>query len=157
MNKRIVGTSGLSGIMEWMLRAMFFGGILICATLPFTFRKILRLIFYFPVTQAFYFRALIYTLIFGVLMVIFVYFAARVFRTVTKGDPFVKENLQSLWAMGIISGLLALANGAYSLVGLSVLAMILCVFFLFFWGFLLVLREVFRSAIAYKEENEFTI
>ncbi len=157
MNKRIIGSRALSGVLEWVLRVMFYAGILIDLTLPFTLRHALPFFYRGPITDGFYAQAFSFVMAFGVLMVSFVFFAARVFKTINNGDPFIDENLKSLLAMALISLGLSCACGYYAARGQSILALILTLFFLFFCAFLLVLRELFRSAVAFKEENDFTI
>ncbi|SDB13027.1 Protein of unknown function [Pseudobutyrivibrio sp. YE44] len=81
----------------------------------------------------------------------------KMMRTVIKDDCFVKENVNSLVAMSIY---------AYTIAGLKLLrcfvyftpaALIIAGVFLFAGLFSQVLARVFDRAVAYKQENDFTI
>ena len=128
MNKHVIGTKALSGVLELLLRIMFVLGILIDITLPFTLRWALPLFYYGPISEAFYREALAFTLSFGVLMVLFVFFAARVFAAINRTDPFFHRNLGSLGTMSVLSLLLSASCLWYALRGQSILAFVLTLF-----------------------------
>ena len=157
MRNKILGNKGLTGVMEFFLRGIFLLGIVVTATLPFTLRPALE---HFRVTlntQADYWYAFAFIAIFGVFMVAFIYFAARIFHTINEEDPFIWENVQSLGRMSYISLILCVDCWIYSLVGHSILAVLLGFVFLFLCGLFLVLRELFHSAVLFKQENDYTI
>lgn len=157
MRSNILSHNGISGIMEWFLRIAFFLGIAITLSLPWTLRPALYW-FRIPLpTETDYWLTFAFMVIFGASMVLFVLHAARIFRTINQGQPFVAENVRALLAMAQLSLVLCADCWFYSLFGHSILSVLLGLVFLFLCGLFLVLRELFKSAIHFKEENDFTI
>ncbi len=157
MSKLILGKKALSGAMEVVLRILFVLGIGITLSIPFTLKPLNDALYGTPMsTQSFWCR-LVFLMVFGVLMVLFVYHAARVFRTINEEDPFVERNVKTLSQMALLCLLAAVDCTIYTILEPSFFTLLLLLVFFFFAGFLLVLREVFHRAVMYKQENDFTI
>ena len=157
MNAKVLGKGGISQVIELLLRGLFIIGIGLTLSLPVTLPTMLQWLGWRGTTGAQYWRAFAFMVIFGLLMLTFVYFAARIFRTINEKAPFVEANLRSLSYMAWAALLLGLNCLWYIAFDLSVYAIMLGLVFVFLWALLLVLRELFRAAVDYKLENDFTI
>ena len=81
----------------------------------------------------------------------------KIFKTVLAEDCFVKENVVSLQKMGNWSFFIALMAAVRSIVYMTIAMLVVILVFLIAGLFSKVLSFVFEQAVAYKEENDFTI
>jgi hypothetical protein len=133
---------------------MFFSGIIVCGTVPLTFRLVSR---YYSVFEKYYLPFCIVFIIAGVFALLILLELRRMFRTVISGDPFVKENVSSLKRMGACAFAISICMAARLFFVITPAAMVLVVVFLIAGLFSLVLSLVFDQAVTYKQENDLTI
>ncbi|HKM34298.1 MAG TPA: DUF2975 domain-containing protein [Lachnospiraceae bacterium] len=141
-------------ITKYLLDFMFFAGILVTVSLPFSIRWIGT---YWSDIQAHYAEFVLIYFVLGLLAVAIIGELRKMFRTVLAEDCFVMENVVSLTRMGSYSFMIAAV--CLIRVILYVTVAMLVVFFVFVVAglFSKVLAFVFDRAIKYKEENDLTI
>jgi len=133
---------------------MFYGGILACVTLPFALPYLMRLI-----GVSLHFRTA-YTLILlssGICAVYIVYQLKGMFKTLLGGNPFVAQNVTSLRKCAVAS---ALISGIFLIrlfIWFTIASSIIVVIFALLSLFSLTIKDLFKQAIAYKEETDWTV
>ena len=81
----------------------------------------------------------------------------RMFHTVIKENPFVKENVTSLKRMGLCSFIITVIMAVRLFFVVTPAALVLVTVFVVAGLFSLVLSQVFDQAVTYKLENDLTI
>ncbi len=136
---------------KYLLDFMFYCGIVVTASLPWSIRWIGELL---PGLIRHYEEAVI---IYFVLGVSAEKLLRKIFKTVLAEDCFVRENVVSLQKMGNWSFFIALMAGVRSIVYMTIAMIVVIFVFLIAGLFSKVLSFVFEQAVAYKEETDFTI
>ena len=141
-------------ITKVFLDIMFYIGVLACLSLPWSMRYFGRI---FTIYQAYYFPLIFVFEAAGILGVIIIWKLRQIFKTVRDQNCFVRENVENMKIMGMSSfGIVILmACRLFFVVTPSILVLILT--FLLAGLFSLVLSQVFKVAIDYKEENDLTV
>ena len=139
---------------KYLLDFMFYSGILVTATLPFTIRQIGKALphmaEHYWVTVAIYF-------VLGVAALALIRELRRIFQTVLREDCFVQENVDSLGRMGNWSFFIAGMSVARCVVYMTVAMAVVILVFVIAGLFSKVLACVFWEAVRYKLENDLTI
>lgn len=144
----------LTGWTKLLLDIMFYGGMAVTASLPFSVKWIGK---YLPGLLENYEEVVIIYFVLGVSAIVLLNELRKIFRTVLEENCFVKENVASLCKMGNWSFFIAGMSVVRSIVYLTV-AMAVVVFVFIIAGFFSkVLALVFEEAVRYKEENDLTI
>lgn len=144
----------LTRYTKWILDFMYFSGMAVTVTLPFTIRFYGKYNSYFA---EFYIQMVLLFAISGVLAVLILRELRKMFRTVLEDDCFVEENVVSLKRMGNYSFLISLVTLGRMTMYLTPAVLIVILVFLIAGLFSKVLSKVFERAIAYKLENDLTI
>ena len=139
---------------KWILDFMFYAGIVVWLTLPFSLKMIGS---FFPHYQIFYFPMLILFFICGIFAILIIQELRRMFRTVLREDCFVRENVKSLQRMGMYSFCIAAASIIRLMIVVTPATLVIILVFIIAGLFSLVLSRVFDQAITYKLENDLTI
>ena len=148
--KKLLLTKGV----KYLLDVMFYAGILVTASLPFSIKWIGR--YYEPVLVHYEETVIIYFVL-GVTALMLVRELRRIFRTVLNEDCFVTANVVSLRKMGNWSFFIAGMSVVRSIVYMTVAMLVVIMVFVIAGLFSKVLAMVFEQAIQYKEENDLTI
>lgn len=148
--KKLLLTKGV----KYLLDVMFYAGILVTASLPFSIKWIGR--YYEPVLVHYEETVIIY-FVRGVAALVLVRELRRIFRTVLNEDCFVTANVVSLRKMGNWSFFIAGMSVVRSIVYMTVAMLVVILVFVIAGLFSKVLAMVFEQAIQYKEENDLTI
>ena len=148
--KKLLLTKGV----KYLLDVMFYAGILVTASLPFSIKWIGR--YYEPVLVHYEETVIIYFVL-GVAALVLVRELRRIFRTVLPADCFVTANVVSLRKMGNWSFFIAGMSVVRSIVYMTVAMLVVILVFVIAGLFSKVLAMVFEQAIQYKEENDLTI
>lgn len=151
----IIGKKGLSGLLKLFLDLVFIGGIGILITLPFTLKWYFSIVTY--INNENYYFLLVFLYVTGAFCLGIVHEIRKIFNTLNKKNPFVLENVKSLNHISINSFTIAAAYCIKVVLYNSFLTIILAMVFIIAGLFTIILAEVFREAVAYKEENDFTI
>lgn len=148
MNNRLTKNTKL------ILDLMFYGGILVTASMYFIIR------FYGQYNSYFRTHVMSLTVIFtlsGVLALLLVNELRKMFRSVIADDCFISENVSSLNKMGNYSFLIALVTSARLIIYITPAIIVVMIVFLIAGLFSKVLSQVFDKAVTYKQENDLTI
>lgn len=139
---------------KYLLDFMFYAGILVTATLPFSIRFYGRSHPYF---EEYWIRLTILFAVSGVLAISIIYELRKMFRSVLEENCFVRANVISLRRMGTCSFLIAVVTAGRLLFYPTPAVFIVILVFLIAGLFSKVLARVFDTAVSYKEENDLTI
>lgn len=139
---------------KYLLDFMFYCGILVTVTLPFTVRwigeQIPHLVQHYEETVIIYF-------VLGISAEKLLWELRKIFKTVLAENCFVKENVVSLQKMGNWSFFIALMACVRSIVYMTIAMGVVIFVFLIAGLFSKVLSFVFEQAVEYKEETDWTI
>lgn len=139
---------------KYLLDVMFYAGIAVTATLPYSIRKIGD---WLPYMVEHYEETVVIYFVLGVSALVLLGELRKIFRTVLAGDCFVAENVASLRKMGNWSFFIALMSLVRSIVYPTVAMLVVILVFIIAGLFSKVLSYVFEQAVRYKEENDLTI
>jgi len=79
------------------------------------------------------------------------------FKTLLNGNPFIGANVSCLRKCSVASFLIAIIYIAKVFFMFSVMTSVVVIIFSLLGLFCLTLKDVFKQAIAYKEENDWTV
>ena len=139
---------------KYLLDLLYFAGIFVTATLPFSIK------FYGKYNS--YFRDNFYSLLVvlflsGIFAVLIIHELRKMFLSVIKDDCFIKENVNSLDKMSIYSFCIALITACRLFIYITPAVFIVILVFVIAGLFSKVLAFVFDRAVEYKLENDLTI
>ncbi len=149
-NRKMLLTKGTKVLLD----AMFYMGIVVTVTLPFTIKWISK--YYEPWVENYQETTIIYFVL-GVAALVLIRELRRIFGTVLKEDCFVMENVVSLRKMGNWSFFIAGMSVVRSIVYVTIAMAVVVLVFVIAGLFSKVLAMVFEEAVRYKEENDLTI
>lgn len=154
--KKDVGTKkkNLTMWTKYLLDVMFYAGILVTVTLPFSVKKIGEQL---PLLVEHYEETVIIYFVLGVAAIVLIRELRKIFKTVLDEDCFVQENVVSLQKMGNWSFFIALMSVVRSIVYMTIAMLVVILVFVIAGLFSKVLAHVFEEAVRYKEENDLTI
>lgn len=141
-------------LTKYLLDFMFFGGIVVTATLPFTIKFLGKFVTNF---QAHYGELVIIYFVLGIAAVVILRELRKIFKTVVNKDCFVRENVVSLDKMCKWSFFIVLMSILRTIVFVTPAMLVVILVFTIAGLFSKVLSFVFEEAVGYKEENDFTI
>ena len=143
---------------KYMLDFMFYGGIVVTASLPFSIKWMIH---YLPDIGEHladhYQEAVIIYFVLGVSAIVLIQELRKIFNTVLDENCFVMENVASLRKMGNWSFFIAGMSVVRSIVYWTVAMAVVVFVFVIAGLFSKVLGMVFEEAVRYKEENDLTI
>ena len=149
-----VGGQSLTIWTKYLLDFMFYAGIVVTVTLPFSIKKIGEKM---PKLVEHYEEVVIIYFVLGIAALVLIRELRRIFRTVLNENCFVQENVVSLRKMGNWSFFIALMLIVRSIVYVTVAAATTILVFVIAGLFSKVLACVFEKAVQYKEENDLTV
>ena len=133
---------------------MFYGGIVSLMALPFAVPRILVLMGYDTAMST------PYTIILFIsgLCALYILWQLRIlFKSLTDGNPFTKANVSCFRKCAVASFLIALTSVIRIILWWTMAASVIVLVFGMLSLFCLTLKDVFKQAVAYKEENDGTI
>lgn len=143
---------------KYLLDFMFYGGIVVTASLPFSVKWIIK---YLPRIgdhlADHYQETVIIYFVLGVSAVVLIQELRKIFKTVLDENCFVMENVASLRKMGNWSFFIAGMSVVRSIVWSTIAMAVVILVFIIAGLFSKVLALVFEEAVRYKEENDLTI
>lgn len=137
-----------------ILDVMFFAGILVTVSLPWSVKLAGTML---PQLVEHYEETVIIYFVLGVSAEKLLWELRRIFATVLREDCFVQENVVSLRKMSNWSFFIALMSVVRSIVYMTIAMAVVVLVFAIAGLFSRVLSFVFEQAVAYKEENDFTV
>jgi len=141
-------------ITKYLLDFMFFGGIVITATLPFSIKFLGE---FLPNLREHYGEVVVIYFVLGIAAVVILRELRKIFKTVINKAAFVRENVTSLDKMSKWSLFIVLLSVVRTIVFVTPAMLVVILVFIIAGLFSKVLSFVFEEAIEYKEENDFTI
>lgn len=141
-------------ITKYLLDFMFFAGIAVTVSLPFSLKWVGR---YLPAIAEHYAESVIIYFVLGILAIAILGELRKMFRTVLADDCFVLDNVVSLQRMGTYSFMIALVSLVRTILYLTLAMLVVILVFVIAGLFSKVLAFVFDKAVKYKEENDLTI
>ena len=139
---------------KYLLDFMFYAGMAVTVTLPYSIRKIgellPRLVEHYEETVTIYFAL-------GIAALVLVRELRKIFRTVLAEDCFVLENVISLQKMGNWSFFIAVMSVVRCIVYMTMAMGVVILVFVIAGLFSKVLACVFEEAVRFKQENDLTI
>jgi hypothetical protein len=133
---------------------MFYAGILACAALPFLLPVIVETLEYPS------YRVNLYTAVLlpsGICTVYILYQLKAMFKTLVGGEPFVEKNVSCLRKCGMASFALAVIFLIRIILEFTVTSVFIIAIFAVLGLFSLTLKDLFKQAVFYKEENDWTV
>lgn len=144
----------IASATKYLLDFMFYTGILVTATLPWSIKligeQLPRLIAHYEETVIIYF-------VLGVAAEKLLWELRKIFKTVLAENCFVQENVISLRKMGNWSFFIALMSIVRSIAYMTIAMAVVILVFVIAGLFSKVLSFVFAEAVRYKEENDLTV
>ncbi len=137
-----------------ILDIMFYGGILVTLSLPYTIHLIGG---YLENYKEHYAELVVIYFILGILALFIIRELRKMFKTVLKDDCFVKENVLSLQKMSVYSFFIVMVSIIRTIVYLTPAMLVVILVFSIAGLFSRVLSMVFDRAIDYKQETDLTI
>lgn len=141
-------------LTKYILDFMFYAGIMVTATLPFSLKFIGN---YLDRVRENYPEAVMIYFVLGIAAVVIIRELRKIFKTVIDRDCFVRENVVSLDKMFKWSVFIVIMSIVRSIVYLTVAMGVVILVFTIAGLFSKVLAFVFEQAVEYKEENDLTI
>ncbi len=145
---------GLTIWTKYLLDFMFYSGIVVTVTLPFSIKKIGELL---PYMVEHYEETVIIYFVLGIAALVLIRELRRIFRTVLEENCFVPENVVSLRKMGNWSFFIAGMSVVRCIVYMTIAMGVVILVFVIAGLFSKVLAYVFEEAVRYKQENDLTI
>lgn len=139
---------------KYLLDFMFYSGILVTLTLPFSIRIYGKYNSYFRDN---YYSLLVVFFLAGIFAVLIIHELRKMFLSVLKDDCFIRENVKSLEKMSVYSFFIAVIMACRLFIYITPAVLILILVFVIAGLFSKVLSQVFDKAVAYKLENDLTI
>lgn len=139
---------------KYLLDFMFYSGIAVTATLPFSIRFYGRYNSYFA---EFWIPLVVMFAAAGVLAILLIHELRKMFQSVLDEDCFIRENVVSLKRMGTYSFFIALVTACRIFVYPTPAVFVVILVFIIAGLFSRVLAQVFDRAVTYKLENDLTI
>ena len=133
---------------KYLLDFMFYSGMLVIITLPFSVRFYGRYSTYFA--ENYYSLCVLFA-------ILIVQQLRRMFRTVIDDDCFIRENVKSLEKMSTYSFFIAVITACRLFIFITPSIFIIILVFVIAGLFSKVLAGVFDKAVTYKLENDLTI
>ncbi len=139
---------------KYLLDFMFYSGMLVIITLPFSVRFYGRYSTYFAEN---YYSLCVVLFLSGIFAILIVQQLRRMFRTVIDDDCFIRENVKSLEKMSTYSFFIAVITECRLFIFITPSIFIIILVFVIAGLFSKVLAGVFDKAVTYKLENDLTI
>lgn len=137
-----------------VVNLMFYCGILCVAVLPFLSRRLER---YFCYQEGQLIPIMVLLLLSGLCAEYILYQLKCMFRTLKQGNPFIGQTVARFRKMAVACAVIALLYVVKLLFLFTLATVLIAMIFAIGCLFCLTLKDLFKQALLYKEENELTI
>lgn len=151
----ILGKKSLSSYLKIFLDLIFLGGIIIFIGLPFFLKWYFNMLS--RINSENYYFILVFLYFTGFFALWIFHEVRKIFKTLNRKNPFMMDNVISLKKISAGCFIIAFAYIIKILCYNSILTVIIAMIFIMGGFFLIVIAEIFKQAIEYKEENDLTI
>ena len=128
---------------------MFYGGILCCIAVPFVMPMLTPKETVIPLT--------IILMSSGICAVFILWQLKAMFKTLLGGNPFVEKNINCFRRCSVASFLIAIIYIPKIIFWFTIGSAVIVIIFALLGLFCLTLKDLFKQAVAYKEENDWTV
>lgn len=139
---------------KFLLDLMFYAGIIVTITLPFSIKFYGNYNSYFADN---YYSLCVILFLSGIFAILIIQQLRKMFLTVINNDCFIRENVVSLERMSIYSFFISVITACRLFIYLTPAVLIIILVFVIAGLFSKVLAGVFDKAVTYKLENDLTI
>lgn len=133
---------------------LFYLGIVCCALVPFSKPWLSK---YFGFVGDASVPMMIILLLTGILSVYILYQLKIMFRTLLNGNPFISANVTCFRKIALASALIAFIYLFKCIIYFTMSTVVIVAIFLIACLFSLTLKDLFKQAIYYKDENDLTV
>jgi len=137
-----------------LIDIMFYGGILGCIVLPFIMPRLTAFLGY---SQDIVIPYTVILLLSGLCSLYILWQLKAIFKTLLGGNPFTDKNVSCLRRCSVASFLIAIIYLIKISIWFTIASSIIVIIFSLLGLFCLTLKDVFKQAVAYKEENDWTV
>lgn len=141
-------------LTKLLIDIMFYGGILSCVAVPFITPPLTRWLGH---PEDMIVRYIVILVLSGLCAIYILFQLKAIFKTLVGGNPFVHQNVSSLRKCAVASLLIALVYFVRIIFWFTIGSAIIVIIFALLGLFALTLKDVFKQAIAYKEESDWTV
>lgn len=146
--------SSVSKVTKIVVDIFFYLGIVCVIGVPFL-SKALQMQYSTIITHLKFMTAILF--LSGVCAVYILYNFKKMFKTLTHGNPFVWDNIKCFNRMAAACAIIAVIYIIKCVVMFSLATVVIICVFLIAALFCLTLKDIFKQAIIYKEENDWTV
>lgn len=139
-----------------LVDVLFYGGILACCAVPWLVKIWVGDYTFYQVPSAAW-PLMGILLSSGVCAVYILFQLKKLFRTLLGGDPFVEANISCFRKMAVAAMLIAVIYAGKCVWSFTFPSAIVVVVFVIASLFCLTLKDVFKQAVYYKQEHDFTV
>jgi len=140
-----------------LLDIMFYVGIALYIIIPFIMPRVLVFMGIINASGDARVHYTVISLVAGACVIYIVYHLRRMFATVVTGNPFVMQNVSSLRNCAVASALIAIIFLLRIIVWFTIAASLIVIIFSLLSLFSLTLKDLFKQAVKYKEEADWTV
>jgi uncharacterized membrane protein len=133
---------------------MFYGGILSCIALPFVMPSLSAFLGYH---QSIVMPYTVVLMLSGLCSLYILWQLKAMFKTLLGGNPFTAPNVSCLRKCSVASFFIAIVYLIKICFWFTIASSIIVIVFSLIGLFCLTLKDVFKQAVAYKEENDWTV
>lgn len=147
-----------NSVVHYIARAaveiMFYGGILCLIAIPFLGGWIQNYFGYSDAGTAIMLGSLLSS---GLCVIYILFQLKRMFRTLLGGNPFVPGNVSCFRRMAVACALISVIFFVKGILMFTLTTLVIMLMFLVACLFCLTLKDIFKQAVSYKEENDLTV
>jgi len=133
---------------------LFYLGVLCCVLVPFSSSWLTRY-FYFAEDNVIFMVAIL--LLSGGASVYILWELKVIFKTLLVGNPFINENVESLRRIALASAFISVIYLIKCVISFTIATVVIIIMFVIASLFCLTIKDLFKQAINYKDENDLTI
>jgi len=137
-----------------LIDVMFIGGALCCIAVPFIMPWLTALLGYPPDVVVPYTIVIVLS---GLFAIYILWQLKAMFKTLLGGNPFAAQNVNCFRKCSVASFLIAIIYLVKICVWFTIASAIIVIIFALLGLFCLTLKDVFKQAVAYKEESDWTV
>ena len=149
-----MNNSFINRATKLIIDIMFFGGILCTAAVPFL-TKFIGGFYGYDTRVSIIFAVMLF--ISGAASVYILFNMRRMLKTLVENDPFVMKNADCLRRIATACAVIVAVYAVKCVLLFSWATVVIAIAFSVGALFCLVLKDLFKQAVAYKEENDWTV
>ena len=141
-------------VTKVLVDIMFYGGILFCIAIPFLMPTLVNF-FGYKESVILPFTAILFSS--GLCSLYILWQLKAMFKTLLGGNPFINANVSCLRKCSVASFFIVIIYIVKTIFWFSIMTSVVVILLSLMGLFCLTLKDVFKQAVAYKEENDWTV